>query len=219
VAGAAGQKWGVQEWARFVEAVALWLGGVLWQGQVEFHFHGGFWGAWVAGKGSCHTGWQVGDCHGQAINRLGQAIDHLKNWIKHIVDPVGCWFPDQQWLMVVGMLVVSDSWQFGVPGGAKVSTKVGVKVGVKVGAKVSASWIYCVCIFMVGAGRVCCTVWYFKRVIGCRVSTGFVHVWRRRGVVEGAAVVGNSVGEGHCAYAGLERSKVDAQWRWCEGHW
>jgi len=81
--------------------------------------------------------------------------------------------PDQHWLMVVGMLVVSDSRQFGVPGGARVG----------------ASWIYRVCVFMMGAGRVCRTVWYFKRVIGCRVSIGFVRVWCRRGVVVCCCVV------------------------------
>jgi len=79
---------------------------------------------------------------------------------------------------------------------------------------------------MVGAGRVCCTVWSFKRVIGCRVSISFVCVWHRCGGVEGAAVVGNGVGEGHCVYAGFELSKVNMQWWWskeyqgvCVGCW
>jgi len=153
------------------------------------------------------------DAVGQVGYGSGQAVYCLEDWVESGTKPVGCWViiviiivvlwmqvPDQHWLMVVGMLVVSDSRQFGVPGGARVG----------------ASWIYRVCVFMMGAGRVCRTVWYFKRVIGCRVSIGFVRVWRRRRGVEGAAVVGNGVGEGHCAYAGFELSKVDTRWWWSE---
>ena len=57
----------------------------------------------------------------------------------------------------------------------------------------------------------------FQNIIGRRVAVGVVRVWCRRGGVAGAAVGGKGVGEGHCAYAGFELSKVNARWWWSEG--
>jgi len=103
---------------------------------------------------------------------------------------------------VVGILVVRDSQQFDAPGS--------VRVG--------ASWSFCVRVFMMETGRVCCTFCCFQRVTGCRVIVYIVCVYHCRGGVEGTVVGREGVGEGHRKYAGFELSKVDTWWWWSEGY-
>jgi len=56
----------------------------LWQGEVQWH--------WVARMYGDEAGRQFIDCHGEVVNCSSQAVDGLKNWGKHILDPGCCEF-------------------------------------------------------------------------------------------------------------------------------